>query len=494
MKVGIKNPTSPHKSAAPQSDHMVPQLSAIYDHPTEEMVYTVPPNGQAVAFHPNPGASHACISQNTARRCNLTLETSAFPLTELGDQSTVPILAQPQSNFSVIDIKVLISLYVIDMNDEDNELPPVRIGRQWLRRVCPHVYWNEYCIKIKRADGSTVEVLPQSQSTSRTPAKKPTVPTTSYKRLRRLLKHKGTELYALRLQPSSSVGFHTYLATIFDEFSVVFKEDDPYDLPPQREHDFEMNLLQDQPPPVRSVIRLSPNELQLLRITLIELLCKGLICPFSSPFDAPVFFVRKRSAPLRMVCDYRALNSITIPDATPLLLIDEALDQVAVATIFSQIDLVRASHQMQIKTTTLTIDLVGTSHQMSIKDEDSHKTAICTRFGSFEWRVLCFGLCNAPAALSRLIASALRHLNGRCLVLYIDHILFYSKSIEEHKKHLRQVLSPLREHKLYAKLSKCALGVREVDFLVLKVSDQGASTQDRLISSIQYWPIPTLLK
>eukprot|EP00737_Agarophyton_chilense_P001727 gb/GEZJ01001943.1/.p1 GENE.gb/GEZJ01001943.1/~~gb/GEZJ01001943.1/.p1 ORF type:complete len:214 (-),score=23.25 gb/GEZJ01001943.1/:977-1618(-) len=177
-----------------------------------------------------------------------------------------------------------------------------------------------------------------------------------------------------------------------------------------------------------------------------------------------------------MVGDYCALNRITIPDATPLPLIDEALDQVAGAKFFSQ------------------IDLVGAYHQMRIMDEDCHKTARRTRFGSFEWRVLSFGICNAPAAFSLLIASTLRHLDGQCLVLYIDDILIYSKSLEEHKKHLREVLSALRKHQLYAKLSKCAFGASEVDFLGLKVSPQGFFTRNRLISPIQDWPTPTTLK
>lgn len=123
-----------------------------------------------------------------------------------------------------------------------------------------------------------------------------------------------------------------------------------------------------------------------------------------------------------MVCDYRALNKITIPDANPLPLISEALDQVAGATVFSQ------------------IDLIGAYHQMRIREEDCYKTAICTRFGYFEWRVLRFGLTNAPATFSRLMASLIRELNGECVVLFLDDVLVYSKSVREHKVHLRDYL------------------------------------------------------
>lgn len=117
---------------------------------------------------------------------------------------------------------------------------------------------------------------------------------------------------------------------------------------------------------VRPVIRLSKDELKELRKQLQERLSKGLIRPSSSPYGAPAFFVKKKNGDLRMVCDYRGLNKITIPDANPLPLISEALDQVAGAAVFSQ------------------IDLIGAYHQMRIKEEDCPKTANRTSFGSFE--------------------------------------------------------------------------------------------------------------
>ncbi len=126
-----------------------------------------------------------------------------------------------------------------------------------------------------------------------------------------------------------------------------------------------------------------------------------------------------------MVCDYRALNKIIIKDSNPLPLISEALDQVAGAKVFSQ------------------IDLIGAYHQMRIRAGDCPKTAIRTRFGAFEWRDLCFGLTNAPASFSRMLSSLLRDLNGDCLVLFQDDVLVHSSSIEEHKKHLQKLFDIL---------------------------------------------------
>ncbi len=130
-----------------------------------------------------------------------------------------------------------------------------------------------------------------------------------------------------------------------------------------------------------------------------------------------------------MVCDYRALNKTTIADSNPISLISEALDHVAGAKIYSQIDLIRAYHRMRIK------------------EEDCHKSSIRTRLGSFEWRVLCFGLMNTPAAFSRMLSSILRELNGEYLVLFHDERLVYSSTIEEHKVKLRKLFEILRANK-----------------------------------------------
>eukprot|EP00171_Calliarthron_tuberculosum_P003129 IDg3129t1 len=134
------------------------------------------------------------------------------------------------------------------------------------------------------------------------------------------------------------------------------------------------------------------------------------------------YFCQEENSDLRMVCDYRALNAVTIRDRNPLPLIDEALDQVSGACWFSSLELVAAYHQMHIR------------------DSDCHKTEIRTRYGSFEWRVLCFGLTSAPAAFMRLISSVLHELNGVCVIIFLDDVLVYSKSKDKHERHLRMVL------------------------------------------------------
>lgn len=118
---------------------------------------------------------------------------------------------------------------------------------------------------------------------------------------------------------------------------------------------------------------------------------------------------------------------------------------------------------------------------MRLKEEDSHNTAIRTRYVSFEWCVLCFGLTKALAAFSRLLAHTLRELHGEGMVLYLDGILIYSKNDEEHKRHLRQLLQILRKHKLYFRPSKSNFGVTEVEYLGYKINADGIHTQQRLV-------------
>lgn len=173
-----------------------------------------------------------------------------------------------------------------------------------------------------------------------------------------------------------------------------------------------------------------------------------------------------------MICDYEALNKITVLDSNLLPLIDEALDQVAGVTIFSQ------------------IDLIGAFHHMQIREEDCPRTAIRTRFGSLEWRVLCFGLTNALASFSRLFSTLLRQLNGECLVLFLDEFLVYSESIEKHRVPMLRFFEILQTNKLFARSSKCSIGASEVNFVGYRANKKGIYMQMRLMDAKLDWPAP----
>ncbi len=236
---------------------------------------------------------------------------------------------------------------------------------------------------------------------------------------------------------------------VLDDMADVFAKL-PDGLLPQREMDFELHL---EPGSRIANQRAYPVPLKLgdecgRQIT--ALLEKGFISKSISPWSAPILFVAKkavgsgstavRGAPpertWRMVCDFRALNYCTSKHAGPLPVVQELLNELSGATHFSCLDLQQGYNQIRIAS------------------GDRHKTAFSTPFGHFEWNVLAFGLCNAPAVFQQLLNSVYAEL-GRIVVVYLDDTLVYSKSEAEHVEHLRIVLQRLRDHKLFAKLSKC---------------------------------------
>jgi len=219
------------------------------------------------------------------------------------------------------------------------------------------------------------------------------------------------------------------------EFSEVFQE--VPGLPTDRELKFAIELQPGTNPISKAPYRMAPKELEELKKQLQELLDKGLIQPSVSPWGGPVLFVKKKDGSLRLCIDYQEINRVTVKNKYPLPHIDDLFDQRARATVFSKIDL-RSGY-----------------HQLKIKREDVLKTAFLTRYGHYEFLVLPFGLTNAPAYFMDLMNRVFRPFLDKFVVVFIDDILIYSKSKEDHKEHLGIVLKTLTEHKLYAKLKKC---------------------------------------
>lgn len=226
-------------------------------------------------------------------------------------------------------------------------------------------------------------------------------------------------------------------------------------------------------PVFRPMYRLSQAETAEVKRQLEELLAKGLIEPSTSPYGAPVLFVQKKDGSLRMCIDFRALNKHTIKNRYPLPRIDDLLDQLRGAKVFSSLDLQSGYHQIRIT------------------EEDVPKTAFRTPFGHYQFKVLCFGLTNAPATFQHAMNSAFRGLLGKFVLVYLDDILVFSKNEQEHVEHLRQVLDILRQQKYYAKMSKCEFMKAEVPFLGHLVSAAGVRVDPRKVEAIRDWPTPT---
>lgn len=219
---------------------------------------------------------------------------------------------------------------------------------------------------------------------------------------------------------------------VVNEFLEVFPDELP-GIPPDREIDFGIDVLPDTQPISILLYRMAPAELRELKEQLKDLLENGFIRPSVSPWGAPVLFVRKKDGSLRICIDYRQLNKVTIKNKYPLPRIDDLFDQLQGARFFSKIDL-RSGY-----------------HQLKIREHDIPKTAFKTRYGHFEFLVMSFGLTNAPTAFMDLMNRVFKPFLDSFVIVFIDDILVYSRSREDHADHLRAVLQTLYQHQLYAK-------------------------------------------
>ncbi|GJV69602.1 retrotransposon protein, putative, ty3-gypsy subclass [Tanacetum coccineum] len=203
------------------------------------------------------------------------------------------------------------------------------------------------------------------------------------------------------------------------------------------------------------------------------MLDNGFIRPSVSPWGAPVLFVKKKDGSMRLCIDYRKLNRITIRNRYPLPRIDDLFDQLQGAKYFSKIDL-RSGY-----------------HQLRVREHDISKTAFRTRYGHYEFLVMPFGLTNAPAVFMDLMNRIFHEYLDKFVIVFIDDILVYSKSEQEHERHLRIVLEILRQKKLYAKFSKCEFWLQQVTFLGHIVSADGIIMDPSKVEAITKWLRPT---
>ncbi|KAD7479048.1 hypothetical protein E3N88_02184 [Mikania micrantha] len=258
---------------------------------------------------------------------------------------------------------------------------------------------------------------------------------------------------------------------IVNEYSDVFPEELP-GLPPDRQVEFRIDLLPGTAPIARAPYRLAPSEMQELMKQLQELLEKGLIRPSSSPWGAPVLFVKKKDGSMRMCIDYRGLNKVTVKNRYPLPRIDDLFDQLQGSSYFSKIDL-RSGY-----------------HQVRVNEEDVPKTAFRTRYGHYEFLVMPFGLTNAPAVFMDLMNRVCKPYLDKFIIVFIDDILVYSRTKHEHEGHLRMLLELLRKEKLYAKFSKCEFWLREVQFLGHVINDKGIQVDPTKVEAVMRWETP----
>jgi hypothetical protein len=258
---------------------------------------------------------------------------------------------------------------------------------------------------------------------------------------------------------------------ILREYKYVFPEEVP-SLPPKWDIDFSIELVPGVMPMSRTPYIKSTLEIVEFKLHLKEMWDKGYIQPSVSPWGAPTLFLKKKDDTLRLCIYHKQLNKMTIKNKYPLPRIDDLFDQLRGSTIFSKIYFRYGYHQVRIKY------------------EDIHKTTFTTRYGHYEFVVVPFGITNSPTTFMCLMNNVLRKFLDMFDLVFIDDILIYSKNREEHDKYLKIVLQVLREHHLYAMLSKCDFFQKQVHYLGHVISEEGVVADPKNFKAIMHWPTP----
>ncbi|KAL4367918.1 hypothetical protein GQ457_05G016100 [Hibiscus cannabinus] len=264
------------------------------------------------------------------------------------------------------------------------------------------------------------------------------------------------------------------LRRLLNRYEDVFEE--PKGLPPARGHDHRIKLLDEQAVVKARPYRYPASQKDEIEKLIKEMLENGVIRDSNSAFSSPIVIVKKKDDSWRMCVDYRRLNQLTVKDKFPMPIIEELLDELGKARVFSKLDL-RSGY-----------------HQIRMSEPDIHKTAFRTHEGHYEFLVMPFGLTNAPATFQGLMNKVFKGLLRRSVLVFFDDILIYSANWELHCQHLEEVLQILRENSLYAKLSKCCFGAQEVDYLGYVIAGGEIAMDKGKVECILNWPAPKNIK
>ena len=273
--------------------------------------------------------------------------------------------------------------------------------------------------------------------------------------------------------PDLSPGEQLEVRALLEKYHLVFSQHDG-DLGCTTLVQHEIPLLDDAPVRQR-YRRLPPSQFALVKAHIQELVDKGVARLSCSPYASPIVVVQKKDGTIRLCVDYRQLNSKTRKDAFPLPRIEESLDALTGAKLFS------------------TLDLASGYNQVPMAEKDKDKTVFCTPFGLFEFNRMPFGLCNAPSTFQRLMERIFGDQSFDSLLLYLDDIIIFSSSFHQHLQRLELVLKRLQDHNLKLKLNKCNFFKAEVKYLGHVISANGVATDPQKIQTVLEWKRPDTL-
>jgi len=345
----------------------------------------------------------------------------------------------------------------------------VILGNTWLEDRNPDINWKTKEITIK--SGTVTYIIRVQPNTD--------IEQISASQLRRAAKKKDAELFAIRVNKINEVKeertklpIDPRIQTLLKKYSDVFPEEIPSGPPPERSKQHTIDLEPGAKPQALHQYRLSQVELDAAAEEVERLLQAGIIEESTSPWRAPILFVRKKDGKLRMCIDYRRLNKHTIANMYPIPIIDEMLDHLQDSEYFTLIDL-RSGY-----------------HQVLVAEKDREKTAFSTRRGHYHFIGMPFGLRNAPATFQALMNEIFKQFINKSVLVYIDDILIYSPDADTHIHDVEEVLKVLREQKLYAQATKCSWMATEIKYLGHIIKKGKVMVDPAKTKAVEEWPQP----
>ncbi|WVY93439.1 hypothetical protein V8G54_032527 [Vigna mungo] len=378
----------------------------------------------------------------------------------------------PEVEIKIQEHTLTVNFYILPLRGAD-----IVLGAPWLKSIGPVLMdYTQLRISFNHQDQP---ILLRGINHSYTD------PISSPQLKRCLQTNNASELFAIQIIPiheptptisplPTTSSLPPDITDLLLRFDHIFQS--PPSLPPSRPTDHRIHLIPNSTPVNVKPYRYPHSQKCELEKQVKELLDKAMIQPSRSPFSSPVLLVRKKDGSWRCCIDYRALNVVTVRDRFPMPTIDELLDELSGATWFSKLDLRQGFHQILMH------------------PDDIAKTAFRTHQGHYEYRVMPFGLCNAPSTFQATMNNLLGAFLRRFVVVFFDDILVYSSSLSRHVSHLEQVFQCLLENKFYLKLSKCLFAQKQLEYLGHIISAAGVQPDPSKIQAVLAWPPPSNVK